>query len=465
MYQIHVYTKTILADTATPVSLYFKFRDIFPDSILLESSDYHGGADNYSFLCLLPIAGFQVSRNQITRTFPDRESETFLSDNIPGSFTSFLNAFKPDNRQFSHLNGFFGYMSYDAAAYYSPVLPAKKSEEPEEIPEIRYHLYQYIIAINHFRNTVTLIENRLDQDPDTLNHLIQMIENRNYSTFPFTTKGEIQANITDREYLELVDEGIRQCHLGNVYQIVLSRRFSQSFHGDEFNVYRQLRAINPSPYLFFFDYTDYKLFGSSPEAHLIVCNGQARICPIAGTFRRTGDDALDRKLAEQLAQDPKENAEHNMLVDLARNDLSRHAERVQVELLKEIHFYSHVLHMVSSVSGELSGNYQPAQLLGDTLPAGTLSGAPKIRAMELIHELEPSNRGFYGGCIGQIGFDKSINHAILIRSFLSRNHHLVYQAGAGIVSGSEKDKELLEVNHKLAALRSAIEQAEKNAEK
>jgi anthranilate synthase component 1 len=365
----------------------------------------------------------------------------------------------------NRLNGFFGYMGYDAASHFERVPPPKPDDSGQSIPEIRYHLYHYLIAINHFRNTVTLIENRFDDEPSTLGSIRDLLSNRNYSVFPFSAGGECSSNLTDQEYIELVAAGKHHCHIGDVYQVVLSRRFEQPFTGDEFNVYRHLRSVNPSPYLFYFDYGSYKIFGSSPEAHLIVRNNRATIAPIAGTLRRTGDDGKDRELAGQLSADPKENAEHVMLVDLARNDLSRHATHVRVDTYKEIQFFSHVLHMVSSVSGDLSGKIDLFRLLGDTFPAGTLSGAPKIRAMELISRYEKTNRGFYGGCIGQIGLDKSLNQAIMIRSFLSIGNRLIFQAGAGIVADSNETSEMLEVAGKLGALREAIRLADNSISK
>lgn len=456
MYRIRTHVKTTLADTLTPVSLYLKVRDIFPRSILLESSDYHGGRDNYSFICLEPLAGIIVDKGTIMQSFPG-EDTVIVTGDVPAALDRFVSQFETnDQSKESRLNGFFGYMGYDAAAHFETVPGPRADSDPAAIPEIRYHLYHYLIAINHFRNTVTLIENRFDDMESTLDMIQNLLINRNYSLFPFSLEGESTSNLTDQEYIDLVSAGRHHCHLGDVYQIVLSRRFEQAFLGDEFNVYRHLRSVNPSPYLFYFDYGNYRIFGSSPEAHLIVRNNRATIAPIAGTLRRSGDDDKDRCLAEQLAADPKENAEHVMLVDLARNDLSRHATHVTVDTYKEIQFFSHVLHMVSSVSGVLKPDPDLFRLLGDTFPAGTLSGAPKIRAMELIHKYETTNRGFYGGCIGQIGLDKSLNQAIMIRSFLSTDNKLIFQAGAGIVADSVEKKELQEVNNKLGALREAI---------
>jgi anthranilate synthase component 1 len=460
MYKIRTHVKTTLADMTTPVSLYLKVRDLYPRAILLESSDYHGGQDNYSFICLEPVAGIIVEHDRIRLQYPgQQESQLPLGGNV-SLLEEFISSFQPaEINADTRLNGFFGYMSYDAAALFEKVPGARSEDTTYRIPLIRYHIYRYIIAINHFRNTVRILENRFDDGENTLETIESILVNRNIATFDFKPAGPVSSNLTDEEYKELVKAGKKHCHLGDVYQIVMSRRFEQKFTGDEFNVYRRLRSINPSPYLFYFDFGGYRIFGSSPEAHLIVRNRKASICPIAGTFRRTGDDERDRQLAEQLAKDPKESAEHVMLVDLARNDLSRNAFDVNVETFKEIQFFSHVLHMVSTVSGTLPEDFNLFKLMGDTFPAGTLSGAPKIRAMELIHQYESTNRGFYGGCIGQIGFDRSLNQAIMIRSFLSIGNQLVFQAGAGIVSESVEESELNEVNNKLGALREAIRQA------
>jgi len=461
MYSIRTHSKTTLADTITPVSLYLKIRDLYPGSILLESSDYHGGRDNYSFICMEPLASVEVKDYHITYQFPDERIEINNNKNIVGSLKDFFGAFKSRaNNARDELNGFFGYISYEAIKYFEDIeLQDRKNDEAETIPDIRYSLYRYIIAINHFRNSIEILENRLDDEGNTISHVLELLNNRNYPVFPFEPDGVEHTNLSDDEYKSLVSEGKKHCHLGNVYQIVLSRRFSQSFKGDEFNVYRALRSINPSPYLFYFDFGSFKIFGSSPESQLVVKGDTAQICPIAGTFKRTGDDLKDQDLAEKLSKDEKENAEHIMLVDLARNDLSRNAENVKVETFKEIQFFSHVLHMVSTVTGELPSNYDLIRLVADTFPAGTLSGAPKIKAMQLIDQLEPTSRSYYGGCIGQIGLDGSFNHAISIRTFLSKNNQLIYQAGAGIVADSNEENELQEVNNKLAALNKAIELA------
>jgi anthranilate synthase component 1 len=355
--------------------------------------------------------------------------------------------------------GLFGYTSYDAVPFFESVRLKEGSTDSGRIPLMRYRLYQYVIVFNHFKDEIILCENKIPGIEGDAAAVLSLIRSRDVPVYPFQAAGEERSNMSDDFYRNMVQKGIAHCMRGDVFQVVLSRRFEQSYKGDVFNVYRALRNINPSPYLFFFDYGAYQMMGSSPEAQIIVQNGQAIVHPIAGTFRRTGDEAADRKMADQLLADAKENAEHIMLVDLARNDLSRNCDEVEVRHFREVHYYSHVIHLVSEVVGKVRAGSNPLALLASTFPAGTLSGAPKIRAMEIIDQLEPTNRGYYGGCIGTLGFDGSCNHAILIRSLLSRNNTLFYQAGAGVVAASQPESELQEVNNKLNALKNAIQLA------
>ncbi|MGC4020631.1 MAG: anthranilate synthase component I family protein [Cyclobacteriaceae bacterium] len=455
-YKLKTYSKKILADTLTPVNIYLKLRDVFMGSILLESSDYHGRENSLSFICCQPISSFELKNSQATLKFPDGKTDKLdiKKSSLESVVKDFINSFEPDEdaKKF----GLFGYTTYDAVRHFEEIqLPQTDSL----IPEMIYRLYRYVIVIDHFFNEMTLYEFTIDGE-STLQKIEQLILSNRFSVFKFQTTGQEKSNITDENFLEMVEKGKQHCYRGDVFQIVLSRRFSTSFNGDEFNVYRSLRSINPSPYLFYFDYGNFKLFGSSPEAQLQIKNKEAFIYPIAGTFRRTGNDQEDAALAERLAADEKENAEHVMLVDLARNDMSRSASHVTVNVFKEIQYYSHVIHLVSKVSGKLDEESSAIQMFADTFPAGTLSGAPKVMAMKLISKYENVNRNFYGGAIGLIGFDGSLNKAIMIRTFLSKNNHLIYQAGAGIVSRSVKENELQEVNNKLAALRKAIKQAE-----
>jgi len=463
MKTFNVKTKTLklLADIITPVSIYLKIRDVYPNSLLLESSDYHGNENSYSYICLKSLASFETDNGSATEIYPDgSKTITSLIDKCTFTqrFNSFIESFVQSELTGEiPVNGLFGYISYDAVEYFEKIKLKSSNIYEHKIPDVRYNLYKYIIAINHYQNVLHIIENQINGDPSEIDRLETLLNSRNFAIYPFQAVGNEKQNITDEQYREMVSKGREHCYRGDVFQVVLSRQFSQQFTGDEFNVYRALRSINPSPYLFYFDYGSYKIFGSSPEAHLKIQKRKAYINPIAGTFRRTGDDENDKMLAERLSYDLKENAEHIMLVDLARNDLSRHAKNVTVESLRDVQFYSHVIHLVSSVSGELRERSSIADMITATFPAGTLSGAPKHKAMQLIDRYENQRRGYYGGAIGFIDLRGSVNHAIMIRTFLSKGNILYYQAGAGIVAGSNENNELQEVNNKLGALKKAIE--------
>jgi len=463
--QLKTYSRKMLADTLTPVNIYLKLRDVFAGSILLESSDYHGHENSLSFICCDPIATFRVFQEQAEIMMPGNTTQK-IAINKPGQVTelleSFKNSFQPDasvTSKYPH-DGLFGYIAYDAVRYFEQVLIQRTASD---LPDIVYSLFRYVIVVDHFYNELTLFEHAVEgsDHASTLNRLEQLINNNRVTTFRFNRTNEEVSNYSNEEFLEIIEKGKHHCYIGDVFQIVLSRRFTAGFKGDEFNVYRSLRSINPSPYLFYFDYGNFKLFGSSPEAQIQIARGKAHIYPIAGTFRRSGNDQEDALLAEKLSADVKENAEHVMLVDLARNDLSRNASEVHVEVFKEVQYYSHVIHLVSKVTGTLGADASVVQIAADTFPAGTLSGAPKHKAMTLINEYENVNRSFYGGAIGFMGFDGSFNHAIMIRTFLSKNNSLIYQAGAGIVAKSSAESELQEVNNKLEALRKALVLAEK----
>ena len=466
-----IYQK-LLADIYTPVGIYLRLRDRFRDTILLESSDFHAGENSYTYIGINAIAGIEIS-NKLVLEFklPGEPAEKTPINNptdVPQLLWDFMQRFQVTEAAPKPINvaqGLFGYCTYDAVQFFDSITlsdtkPASTNEGSKiaaaEIPLMRYRLYQYVIAINHFKNELFICENAIDGVVSEIALVESLIKSKDVPTFPFHSKGEESSNQTDAAYIDMVKKGIASCHRGDVFQIVLSRRFEQSFTGDEFNVYRALRSINPSPYLFYFDYGDYKLMGSSPESQLIVQNGKAIVHPIAGTFKRTGNDETDKALAIQLEHDEKENAEHVMLVDLARNDLSRMCSEVEVTQYKKVNYYSHVIHLVSEVRGKVGAETNPFKLLAVSFPAGTLSGAPKFKAMQLIDGYEPTVRSYYGGAIGSIGFDGSCNHAIMIRTFLSKNNTLICQAGAGIVAASNPESELQEVNNKLNALKQAI---------
>ena len=448
-----------LSDTHTPVVLYLKLRDKFPHSFLLESSEYKSKENSFSYICLEPIASFIAERDKTTISYPNGEKEMHQTAeiNVAEELYHFSKSFHSQEFNLGFVtNGLFGYTSYDAIPLFEEINFRNRSFD---LPLIQYHLFRYIIVFNHFNNEFFLIEHLQEGETSNLSYLQDLIFNRSFTQFRFSTLGEETSNFTDEEFLVRIRQGIKHCLLGDVFQVVFSRKFRQAFKGDEFNLYRALRSINPSPYLFYFDYGSFRVFGSSPEAQLTIHDRKAVINPIAGTFRRTGDAKKDQEIALALSKDPKENAEHVMLVDLARNDLSRNSKQVQVESFKQIEYYSHVIHLVSKVSAVLEENYNPIKILGDTYPAGTLSGAPKHRAMQLIDENENEGRGFYGGTLGIIGLNGSFNHTIFIRSFVSRDNILTYQAGSGIVAKSSPESELQEVNNKLSALRKAIELA------
>lgn len=455
-YSIYPRKKKILADMITPVSLYLKVRDIYPNAVLLESSDYHSSQNSYSYICLQPLADYTVADFQVTIEEPDGTRETFPVENqssVPDSLNHFVASFVNQGEPCS-IDGVFGYTAYDAIQYFEDI--QLQNQKKEIIPDMRYRFYKFIIAVNHLKNELEIIENLFENEKSQMQHIESLLTNRNYAVYNFSTTGDESSNLTDQQYMQMVSKGKEHCFRGDVFQIVLSRQFTQSFLGDDFNVYRSLRSINPSPYLFYFDYGSYRIFGSSPETQIEITGGKAFINPIAGTFKRTGHDQQDAELAEKLSLDRKENAEHIMLVDLARNDLSRTTRHIQVDKFREIHFYSHVIHMVSRVSGELKPGANTCKIFAESFPAGTLSGAPKFKAMELIDQYENKNRGYYGGAIGNIRLNGDINQAIMIRSFLSRDNTLFYQAGAGVVSESLEENELAEVNNKLGALKLAI---------
>lgn len=466
IYRFTTATRTLIGDMHTPVSTYLKVRDLFTQSALMESSDYHGSENNRSFIGLCPIASVSIEHGQAHFRFPDGSRETHAvttAYRVEQALRDFLSRFSVEG-DYSNYCGLYGYTSFNAVRYFEEI-PVKDSyESKNDAPDMLYILYRYLIIFNDFRNEMMLLQMLAPDEKENLDYLQRAIHNRNFTAYDFKATGPVTSPLTDDEHKANIRRGIAHCLRGDVFQIVLSRRFAQQFQGDDFKLYRALRSINPSPYLFYFDFGGFRIFGSSPETHCRIDGRKATIDPIAGTTRRTGDPIQDALNAQYLHDDPKENAEHVMLVDLARNDLSRNCHDVQVEFYKEMQYYSHVIHLVSRVSGTLDERVDPIKAFIDTFPAGTLSGAPKVRAMQLISEIEPHNRGAYGGCVGFIGINGDLNQAITIRTFVSRNGTLWFQAGGGIVAKSDEEYELQEVNNKLGALRKAIEMAEKEFE-
>ena len=453
-------SRTILADLYTPVGVYMRLRDIYPQSALMESSDYHDANNSHSFIGINPIASVAIGHGEATVTFPDGSTERhevnkdYRSDKAIHALIDHIRV----TGEHAENCGLYGYTSFNAVRYFEDIAVKDETQEKNDAPDMLYILYKDIIIFDHFNNLLTIVTLG---DQSELDNIFRQMNKSNVQAYDFHPVGDVISTLTDEEHKENIRKGIKHCLRGDVFQIVLSRRFIQKFEGDDFKLYRALRSINPSPYLFYFDFGGFRIFGSSPETHCRIQGKKAYIDPIAGTTRRTGDADADRKGAEFLRNDPKENAEHVMLVDLARNDLSRNCHGVKVDFYKDLQYYSHVIHLVSRVSGELDNDADPIKAFIDTFPAGTLSGAPKVRAMQLISEYEPHNRGAYGGCIGYIGLNGSLNQAITIRTFVSRNNELWFQAGGGIVAKSNVEYELQEVNNKLGALRKAILMAEK----
>ena len=469
--QFQSYTKTLLADLYTPVGIYMRLRDLYPQSALMESSDYHDASNSSSFIGIYPLGSVAISHGKAILSMPDGATITHTVNNTyrcDNAINQFIHAIKVtgDGSQYC---GLYGYTAFNAVRYFENIAVKDTTMQKNDAPDMLYILYRDIIVFDHFNNKmtlVTLVPQNNDAEAmeaageEALHHLETAINRQSVKPYAFHPVGNYTSPLTDEEHKANIRRGIQHCLRGDVFQIVISRRFIQRYEGDDFKLYRALRSINPSPYLFYFDFGGCRIFGSSPETHCRIENRKAYIDPIAGTTRRTGDAEADRRGAEYLRNDPKENAEHVMLVDLARNDLSRNCHNVKVDFYKDLQYYSHVIHLVSRVSGELDEGADPIKAFIDTFPAGTLSGAPKVRAMQLISQYEPHNRGAYGGCIGYIGLNGNLNQAITIRTFVARNGELWFQAGGGIVAKSNEDYELQEVNNKLGALRRAIAMAE-----
>ena len=461
-------SKTILADLYTPVGVYMRLRDLYPQSALMESSDYHDSNNSRSFIGIDPMASVAIGHGMATVTYPDGSTfqhevnKEYRSDKAIHQLIDHIQVSGDDAK----ICGLFGYTSFNAVRYFEDIPVKDETQAKNDAPDLLYILYKVVIVFDHFNNTLKIVtleapSNLPQKGEAQVDVILKAMNKSNIKAYDFHPVGDVRSTLTDEEHKANIRRGIKHCLRGDVFQIVLSRRFIQSYEGDDFKLYRALRSINPSPYLFYFDFGGFRIFGSSPETHCRIEGRKAYIDPIAGTTKRTGDAEADRKGAEYLRNDPKENAEHVMLVDLARNDLSRNCHGVKVDFYKDLQYYSHVIHLVSRVSGELDNSADPIKAFIDTFPAGTLSGAPKVRAMQLISEYEPHNRGAYGGCIGYIGLDGSLNQAITIRTFVSRNGELWFQAGGGIVAKSDEEYELQEVNNKLGALRRAILMAEK----
>jgi anthranilate synthase component I len=463
-YMIRAETRELPADTLTPVGIYLRLRDVYPGALLLECTDFSSGTNAFSYVCIKPVLGIEVTENHIRNYFPGGREEKLPLQDVIGNFNYFIDSLKviKEDESSNGVHGLFGFTSFDSVFLFEKFDPVAEQRIfiQREIPFMKYDFFKIVLTFNHFNDTLIVTEYFNDDLPlGECDKVLSILSNRNFTSYPFSLAGDEKSSVDDQGFRNMVTESVRHCAIGDVFQMVVSRRYRQQFSGDEFNVYRSLRSVNPSPYLFYFDYINFKIFGSSPEAQLKIQNGKATINPIAGTIRRTGDAIADFNSARELLNNPKENSEHVMLVDLARNDLSRSCTNVKVDVYKEVQAFSHLWHLVSTVSGDLNAEITPFTVFARTFPAGTLSGAPKHKAIELITGMESNPRGYYGGAIGYIGLDGSLNHAIVIRSFLSKEGYLNFQAGAGIVINSKEEGELNEVTNKLDALRTAMKRA------
>lgn len=459
-HKFNVKTKTLLADLQTPVGIYLKLRDLHPESALLESSDYHSSENSYSFIGVSPLARFKLDGDSVSVSYPDGSKKTVKTSKVGElnkCFVEFLNEFEFEGENPSRINGLFGYTSYDAIRCFENIKLAGKGNAMPSIPDFYYIFYRFVLVINHLKNELVIVENIPELGVSEMQKIEAILANKNFASYNFKAIGGEISLTDDNVHKNNVEKCIEYCKDGTLSQIVLSRAFSQQYSGDDFKVYRSLRSINPSPYLFYFDFGSFRIFGSSPETNCRIAKNRVYIDPIAGTYFRTGDDEKDKALADSLLKDPKENIEHDMLVELAQNELSVNCGDIKVDFYKNVQFYSHVIHLVSRVSGRINEGIDSFRVYADTFPAGTLTGAPKLKAMQIIDEMEVQKRGAYGGCIGYMGFNGDLNQAITIRSFISVNNTLYYQAGSGIVAESNADTEIREVKNKLGALKKAVD--------
>jgi anthranilate synthase component 1 len=483
--------REINADLETPVSLYLKLRGDGA-SFLLESVEGGERIARYSFIGVQPRVEYilrdgqiEIKENGKTRVIPlDDDPTRFLQEEMRRFSTERL----PNAPRFT--GGLVGYLGYEAVRYFEPTLKSKMmhasttptaslpAQRPglhsARIPDGIYLLADTVIAFDHARRSIFLIANVLDGDVETANQKLDQIAERIQQPLPAANKtnitpSEIRSNMTQEIFEAMVCDAKEHIAAGDIFQVVLSQRFTRETSVEPFDVYRAVRRLNPSPYMFFFDFGPVDgeplfIVGSSPEMFVRLEGRTASLRPIAGTRPRGADVNADASLAEDLLADPKERAEHVMLVDLGRNDLGRVCEygTVKVSDFFTIERYSHVMHIVSHVEGALRRGLTSFDLVRAAFPAGTVSGAPKVRAMEIISELEPDARGAYAGMVGYFGFDGAMDTCLAIRTMVGRGRTVSVQAGAGIVADSDPATEFQETVNKASAMLRAIDIAETN---
>ncbi len=467
--------REIAADLETPTGLYLKLRGNGP-SFLLESVEGGERMARYSFIGVAPRAQYIVRGNEVEVVEGSRRHIIVLN---PGADpTHFLHS---ELRRFQSapgtglprfIGGLVGYLGYESVRYFEPRLSSKLRRS--HLPDGIYLLTDTVVAFDHARRSLFLIANVLDGDTEGANRRLAQVAGQIHGPLPPASQPSIgssgtSSNMGKEQFEQLVRTAKEHIAAGDIFQAVLSQRFSRETGAEPFDVYRAVRRLNPSPYMFFFDFGSIDgqpltLVGSSPEVFARLEGRSASLRPIAGTRARGADNATDTALMEELLHDPKERAEHVMLVDLGRNDLGRVCEygSVKVPELFSVERYSHVMHIVSDVEGTLRPKLTAFDLVRAAFPAGTVSGAPKVRAMEIIAELEPEARGPYAGIVGYFGFDGAMDACLAIRTLVAEGHTFSVQAGAGIVADSDPEKEYQETVNKAAAMLRAIEMAERN---
>ncbi len=466
--------REINADLETPVSLYLKLRGDGA-SFLLESVEGGERIARYSFIGVQPRAEYilrdghvEVKENGETRSVQlDGDPTRFLQEEMSRFSTERL----PNAPRFT--GGLVGYLGYESVRYFEPTLKSRMTAA--QTPDGIYLLADTIVAFDHARRSIFLIANVLDGDVDAVNQKLDQITERISQALPPANRttivpSEIRSNMPQDAYETMVTDAKEHIAAGDIFQVVLSQRFTRETSVEPFDVYRAVRRLNPSPYMFFFDFGRVDgeplfIVGSSPEMFVRLEGRTASLRPIAGTRPRGADAEADAALAKDLLADPKERAEHVMLVDLGRNDLGRVCEygTVRVSDFFTIERYSHVRHIVSHVDGALRRVLTAFDLVRAAFPAGTVSGAPKVRAMEIISDLEPDARGAYAGMIGYFGFDGAMDTCLAIRTMVGRGRTVSVQAGAGIVADSDPATEFQETVNKASAMLRAIDMAETNS--
>jgi len=462
----------ITADLLTPVLAYLKIRENGKQSFLLESVEGSLNLARYSFIGKNPQKIFFNNALALTEKVDGKEETK--QENIFAYVKKELKKFKqpkidelPD-----FTGGVVGFLGYETISLIEKVVP--RNENGFENADSIFGIYKTILAFDHYKHQIILISNvdvtefnsieaAYQSGKTELAKLRSELKKPIEFSSDFSFEKDFQTNFSTEEFYKIVEESKQNIIEGDIFQIVLSKRFSTGYSGDLFNVYRALRIINPSPYMYHLEFEhDFTVIGTSPEDLLKVKNGKAQLLPIAGTRRRGKNSEEDKKLETNLLNDPKELAEHTMLVDLGRNDLGRVCkyDSVKVSELMKIQRYSHVMHIVSKVEGELSNDHDALDALQACFPAGTVTGAPKIRAMQLIYEYEKLRRNVYAGAVGYFDFSGNLDMCIAIRTLFAKGKTLYWQAGAGVVADSTPELETKEINNKAAVLVNAMQYAE-----